>query len=510
MFTHIINYILYLHNRKERREATIFDARAFSPLLMFNILMILSLNSTLTDNIMDDFLNLAVALTMDGLTVNNLNMCDRNFDRICLMRNIFSMRHLDDKFDIPNKPKDNKRSEIFRLLGNKLFFLQKWFDALEYYNKSICFATKDSTELSIGYANRSAVYFELKEYTLCLENISFAKAASGFPDRLMNKLNQRELDCLSLMENATGNPDNCQLGKEEPKLSRKAHPQVPFIIDCLEMKTNLKEGRHIITNEDLKPGEIVAIEDAFVCGPDEGLNYRRCTYCTKENMLSLMPCDECTNTMFCAECLTGATEDFHKIECNISYFLAAFEKTRFVLRLVLRALDSFASIDEIAEFLHESPEHTVFSFDQTAGTVNEKQKYLSVHSLVLTNEEKQSESDVLLRTMYSTILIEKLVFCTDFEEMYCLDTMAGKVVLADIINHSFQVVPQNGHMITCCDANDRAADIGGAIYPFSSLLNHSCSPNVFRISCGTKLLFVALRNIGKGEQLLDCYTYEAN
>lgn len=450
------------------------------------------------ENLMDLAMNLA-----DGSTAHNLKECNRNFDRICLINNILLMRREENKFNVPKEPKNNQKSESFRLLGNQLFSRKKWFGALECYNKSICFAVKNSEQLSIGYANRSAIYFELKQYTLCLENIAYAKGG-GLPDRLMNKLNKREGDCLSLMENEGGDPNIYQLGKEEVKLSRKAHPKVPFIDDCLEMKTNIYEGRHIITNADLKPGQIIAIENSFVHGIYEDFNYRRCTYCTKENMLSLIPCDDCTNTMFCSECANEAVDDFHKFECPITDFLASFQQTRFVLRLVIRAIEAFSSTEDMIDFIEESPEYTIFSCDQNE-ELSAKQKYLQVHSLS-TNEEKQSEMDLLFRSIYSTILYQQLVNHTVLKDMLSLDTIEGaKVALADIIYHSFLIIPQNGHILSSRDAKE-IENIGGAIYPFASLINHSCSPNVFRISCGTKIVIVVLRNIKKGEQLYDCYT----
>lgn len=450
---------------------------------------------------MDNLLSLGMALASDGHTAENLKQCYRNYDRIDLIQNILLMRGDKEKFLIPNQPKDNKKSEKFRLAGNKFYSQKKWFNALECYNKCICFATKGSEEMAIGYANRSAIYIELKRYKLCLENILLAKE-QGIPDRLITKLNQREVDCKNSMESGNENPDIYQVGKEEPILSRQAHPQVPFIVDCLEMKTNELQGRHIITNDDLKPGEIVAIEDAFVCGLYENFNYRRCTYCTKENLLNLIPCDNCTNTMFCSECLSEPEENFHQFECPISYFLAAFEKTRFIFRMVVRAVKSFDSMIDMLGFLDESPEHTVFSFDHTK-PLTSKQKFCQIYSLT-TNEAKQTEMDGLFRMIYSTILY--LNICrTDLNNQLSLEhNVVGQMVLAEIITHGFMIVPQNGHVLTSFDETG-TEDIGGGIYPFGSLLNHSCSPNVFRVTSGTKNVFVVLRNIKKGEQLVDCY-----
>lgn len=453
---------------------------------------------------MNNLLDLAMALAMDGRTAQNLKECYRNYDRICFINSILMIRQERHKFFVSNQPKSNTKSEQFRLLGNKLFAVKKWFGALECYNKSICFATKNSEQLAIGYANRSAIYLELKQYALCLENISFAKSAS-LPLRLMNKLHKREIECLNLMGTDNGKPNIYQLGKEEPKLSRQAHFRVPFIVDCLEMRTTTTHGRHIITNEDLKPGQIVAVEDSFVHAIYEDFNYRRCTYCTKENMLNLIPCDDCTNTMFCSECANAAVDDFHTYECPITDFLAAFQQTRFVLRLVIRALKNCRCAEDLISFMQQrSTEFTTFSFDHTT-TLGSNEKYLQVHSLI-TNEEKQSEMDLLFRSIYSMILYDHFLTRTSINEILSLNEVeATRVALADIIFHSFQIIPQNGHILSSSDGKE-TENIGGAIYPFASLLNHSCSPNVFRISSGTKNIIVVLRNIKKGEQLMDCYT----
>jgi len=43
----------------------------------------------------------------------------------------------------------------------------------------------------------------------------------------------------------------------------------------------------------------------------------------------------------------------------------------------------------------------------------------------------------------------------------------------------------------------------------SSLVNHSCDPNMYHISFGTMSVFRARRPVSKGEQLTMCYSYPA-
>lgn len=342
----------------------------------------------------------------------------------------------------------------------------------------------------------------MKKYQICVENIALAKSA-GYPTRLMDKLNKRKADCLDQIRNSNDVVNSNQHQDEEPKLSLPPHPQIPFIVDCLEMKTSLEQGRHIVTNQDLKPGQIVAVEDAYLSSLHEAFNYRRCMHCLKDNMLSLIPCVSCTNSMFCSQTCLTAAEDFHEFECPISDFLMEFEQTRVVLRLVIRAIQSFDSIDDLMQLMLEPASVTTFSFDHN-NELTAKQRYHQVHSL-LTNEDQQSDMDMIFGSIYATLLYSKLLEHTSVKDMLSFDeSEAARVALAELVHHSFLIVRQNCHMLLTFDAK-KSENIGGGIYPFASLINHSCSPNIFRISSGTRNVFVVLRVIKKGEQLVDCY-----
>lgn len=47
--------------------------------------------------------------------------------------------------------------------------------------------------------------------------------------------------------------------------------------------------------------------------------------------------------------------------------------------------------------------------------------------------------------------------------------------------------------------------LGMGLYLASSLVNHSCEPNMYQVFYGTSVVFRAKRPIGKGEQLTCCY-----
>lgn len=142
--------------------------------------------------------------------------------------------------------KSNEASSVFRNEGNKFYREKKFFEALEFYNKSLTFAEAQSCEIPLAYANRSAVYLEAKEYQLCLENIQLAREF-GYPVEKLQKLADRENECRKLMESHVKNDD------EDPwsffKLSYPPNEKIPFIVNCLQLRKDNRFGRYIVTDQ---------------------------------------------------------------------------------------------------------------------------------------------------------------------------------------------------------------------------------------------------------------------
>ncbi|KAF7995910.1 hypothetical protein HCN44_007017 [Aphidius gifuensis] len=109
-----------------------------------------------------------------------------------------------------NRDKLNKtvsQSMIWRKTGNKEYTTAKNKDylrkSIEAYTKSIAFAPVGSKELSLAYANRSAVLFKARLYEDCLLDIERSLKA-GYPDKLKTKLFLRQLLCLKALKPNSG------------------------------------------------------------------------------------------------------------------------------------------------------------------------------------------------------------------------------------------------------------------------------------------------------------------
>lgn len=199
--------------------------------------------------------------------------------------------------------KSNKIAALSRNLGNKYYSERNFFEALLKYNESLCHAPDSSESLSLAYANRSAVYFEMKIFDKCLKNIELAKL-SGYPEKNLSTLLKRAEKCRHQIE------AGCEvMSDEDPfdrvKLSRLAHEKLPFVVDGLELRRNKKFGRHVVTNRELQAGEIIAIEkphfktlksDSRYDSCEETNKFQRCANCLQDNLLDLIPCQECSSS----------------------------------------------------------------------------------------------------------------------------------------------------------------------------------------------------------------------
>lgn len=191
--------------------------------------------------------------------------------------------------------KCNASSDKYRDEGNSLFRNGELFEALIAFNKSLCFAETGSQQIPLAFSCRSAVYLETKNYEKCIENIKLARE-NGCVIEKLPKLNEREEKCKRLMESRQIKASVDQ--RNFFKLSHAANPKIPFVINSLTLRENEKFGRYIETTSDLRPGDVIAIEEPFYKFIDKEFRFSRCTNCLKTNKLSLIPCSTCATSEF--------------------------------------------------------------------------------------------------------------------------------------------------------------------------------------------------------------------
>lgn len=181
-------------------------------------------------------------------------------------------------------------AEGFSLKAVECFSSKKYVEALENYNQCLRFSTNKSQVQSAAFAGRAEVFYEVKKYEKCLDNIQSAIDAC---DDVKNykRLKTVQEECRENMKNESEKIEGNTWSFF--KLTQPAHKKVPFIAECLDVRENEVYGRYIMTNKDLNPGDIVVVEEPFYKVLDPQQRFARCAICLQRKMMNLFPCAKC-------------------------------------------------------------------------------------------------------------------------------------------------------------------------------------------------------------------------
>lgn len=403
-----------------------------------------------------------------------------------------------DFFNVPAK-KSSYHAKKYLNIGNSKLKKQKYFEALENFNKSLCLAETGSNDELLAYASRSKVYAEANEAEKSFNN---NQLASSYLKSIKNKEKSNEI----LSE-----------ARDEPwsffQLSYPSNDKIPYVANCLELKNDENFGRYIITKHYLKPGDIIAIEEPYFKIVETSACHLRCANCLRSNKMNLVPSsltssseDFCRNFsqvyqscfvlgMFCSQdCMQEATKTFHQAEV----ILRCIDFTQRILLETLSICDG--SFDKLLS-LTEDPAmttKTIFDFDWNdeknvknklhgllafnslqLGPISDELSYVETHPVLnLFNDEREKGIAKAFMTRVARILT---VNC------YSLDWWVPKRQEDSFLSSSNKM------------------KIGSAMLIFGSLFNHSCAPNIDRMFVDNKFVFIVRRPINEGEQLFISY-----
>lgn len=398
--------------------------------------------------------------------------------------------------------------------ASKLISESKYFDAILLCNKSLCCAKPKSKFAALAFAKRSSIYFKLKEYQTCLDDIKFARDI-GCEDNEIFDENKCEEICKSELAKEKSSDDPWDFFK----LSYKANEKIPFIVDCLKPEENTKYGRCVMTTRSLNPGDIVAIEEPFMKMLNSSARFKRCANCLKSNKMCLLPCEngKCTSSeflilfndlgmisvfaaMFCStSCQKNAWRTFHKFECNCldESLKSDNEYDMIVLKIVYESLDICGSIENLQSLISDiKPNSTIFNFDLSSKAKDIRRSLLK-SMLSLTTAPTSNEDFAMAHWMIDS----------QPQLTRACKSSAQKDFLKKFVLKIMGILDRNSYLIfgSSLRKTFEKEEIGSGVFAFASLLNHSCSPNVNRIFVDNKKVFVVNKPIPAGAQLFVGY-----
>lgn len=398
-----------------------------------------------------------------------------------------------------------EKAHEFRVEGNDLFKKKLYADALHFYTKAILSAplpeneSQHPEELSLAFGNRSATYFYLKEWEKCLHDIEQA-LEHDFPSDLRSKLLSRREMCVKELEKGSSiNKRVSAFWGDGVDFSRNS--KIPNASASLEVKVSDEKGRYVVANDDIKVGEILFMEKPYASVLLPSFYESYCHHCSATlSGLPVMPCKQCNQVSYCSkQCVDESWMAYHKFECGYLDLLHEIGIAHLSFRTVLvTGIEKACLICKELESTNEkrAPEDS-----------NYECNYASVLKLLDHSDDFNFE-DLFKYTLTSLLLLiiasDKLKLISRSHENFF--TLGGLY-----LKHILQLIC-NGHAISRTEVNFKNGSyyteekrIATGIYPSVSLMNHSCSPNIFPLYKGNLLIIKASKPIAKGKEVNNCY-----
>lgn len=274
------------------------------------------------------------------------------------------------------------------------------------------------------------------------------------------------------------------------KLSQPPSEKNPMVADCLKLFKNETFGRYIVTNRKLKSGEVIVIEKPFYKSLDMKHGCLRCVNCFRSALQPLV-CSLCRLVAFCStKCQQYAWKEFHELECSSidkitedDGFLMMIERSLF------KALTVCGSLENLRKLVgKEVTASTIYDIDMNIlGNSLNEQLILACFSLE-TSEPTGEEIEFAER------------FVDHHETVKSIhETQDQRNFLIKFILNLIGIMNRNSFTLHWGD------ETGCGIFPFSSLINHSCSPNLSRVCLHQNLVLITRHPIEANEQLFISY-----
>lgn len=393
-----------------------------------------------------------------------------------------------DYFRIKRK-KNNTISEDSRKEGNIKLSQSDFNGAMLCYNKSISFA-ESKESLSLAYANRSFCFLQMKIFDRCLVDIRYARE-NNYPPNLEPKLIKREQQCLKALESKIESNES-----ESLQLSFQSSDMLRGMAFLLEIGKDLMYGRTVKAKEEIPIGQTILIEKAYiraVSGVED-----RCEVCGKQQV-NFIPCVSCADTLYCSqEC---AVNNFHKDECDLVFGhpnVCDSASLCFILRSVIIAMNTFATINHLKEFVEDclSTDHQEICV--STGTPESKYRTFFKLSAFVTKER-------ILDFRKKAFYVFKAIMSSPALAIKFQTTSMQRLLIHLIIHHG--LVLSTNSFGGCCgtEGPDGHSDYQHNIFLLTSYINHSCVPNVIKLSKNNLAVVKTIQPIKQGQQIFLSY-----
>lgn len=424
--------------------------------------------------------------------------------------------------------KDTQKSNDYRAIGNELYAKKRYSDAITKYNLSIKFAVNPKVKilnvpviesageliqgLGTSYANRSAAFFQLNEFMLCLVDIDLA-LANGYASSSRQKLIERKLACLYRLGNyervleVIAEEHALELEvykqyikniedikkKKEAETEKKvdddvknyldAHIDITYAIPDEEKNSKLvcaskdiaieygvEKGFFIQATNEIEAGELIVDEPPYasvLLGSSFGEHCFECHEKLAPMKQNICYCRKCVNVAYCCSECEKKSWKSHKYECQYIKLLAfdsgLTHMEWLAMRIVLKAtFDHLYS--ERNFFIGYEKQREIFIRDETSLKLHDEDSrklyksdfYFNIFHLI-TNSVLRTDTD-LFRRAFIALFLTKLLLKTGFikkrDDQNPNDLRDNACYIGGLILRHLQSISCNAHEISMLKLNE--------------------------------------------------------
>ena len=332
---------------------------------------------------------------------------------------------------------------------------------------------------------------------------------------LIHLTEQFIIKCKSLQEGpAESNAENL-IHEPLPTLT-EASAQIPCAASFLAIREEVDRGRGLYATRDIKVGEVLIVEKPYTSVVLTDYSLTHCHQCCARCFVPL-PCDRCVDVVFCSsQCRQDAQRDSHAAECGLMgvFHQADVRLGHLAFRMVAKA--GYSYLMEQRDALEHSGHEKLTLLGCDEKGVYDSENYATMYHLV-GHSDQRTVSDLWLRVVQAAFMVKRLEQTDFFPPLKDGETLAKEKRHEDVcyigshILRHLMMLPCNAHEVSEMGVNwqepsqSQTLEIGSAIYPILSLINHSCDPSVVRHSYGNVCVVRAIRGIARGEELCDNY-----
>ena len=502
-----------------------------------------------------DFVDQMTKSLLTGETLEQFRKlsCNKERSNFCQTHPVISTLLLDWlKSNLKEKSfsKDLQKSMQLKTQGNDAFIVSKNDDkAIDLYNSALLFAPEDLS--SVLYGNRSAVFFSKFMWQECINDIE-AAITLNFPKARLWKLFCRRGEALIKLQRfqesnesfqkalsvMTGipkvqeqidrvtkyiNENNKRMAQkvfteEKPTTVEETNDIVPFkgwssimtcASSCISVNCDEKQGRYIMANQDIPSGSIIISETPYAAVLLSLWYKTHCSNCFTKVSVPFA-CRSCSQVVYCSTvCRDFSWTRNHYFECQKLNLLEQIGVARLALRVYLA-----------------TPKDILHNYDYSSATSSScsissgfdskgvyRGDFESMYNL-LPHSEKMGVQD-LFQYSVTGVLLLNLLLLSNKKDGKSYNMEGTRDIVGSLLIRHIQQLICNAHAIT--SLNDNASNrfdniveqdqvrIATAIYPTTSLFNHSCEPTIINCFQKDRLVVKTVRKVHAGEQIYNCY-----